>query len=84
MPARRFVHSALAAYEPDGTLAYKAPPVSGRWVWEFEQDSFTTRPAEFRTERRHGGRVEAHVHGTEEAAVVRAVDQAKAAALTTL
>ncbi len=83
VPARRFVHSALAAYEPDGTLAYKAPPVSGRWVWEFEQDSFTTRPAEFRTERRHGGRVEAYVRGTEEAAVVRAVEQARVKALTT-
>ncbi|MEU7584202.1 site-specific integrase [Streptomyces sp. NPDC041068] len=81
MPDREFVHTALASYDPDGALSYESLPVTSRWAWEFEPDSFTTKAAEFRTEFRPGGTTEAHARGINRAAVTRAFEQARADAL---
>ncbi|WP_411143144.1 tyrosine-type recombinase/integrase [Streptomyces sp. x-80] len=81
MPAREFVHSALASHEPDGALSYEPHPVMSRWTWEFEHDGFTTKAAEFRIEFRPGGTTEAHARGINKAAVRRAFEQARMDAL---
>ena len=81
MPDRQFVYSALSSYEADGTLSYEPLPVSSRCTWEFESDGFTTRAAEFRTEFRQGGSIEAHARGINRSAVIRAFEEARAKAL---
>lgn len=81
VPDRQFVHYVMAAYSPDGTLAYEPRPLTSRWTWEFETDSFTTKAAEYRTEHRPGGTTEAYVRGINKAAVNRAYDEARADAV---
>ncbi|WP_234362952.1 hypothetical protein [Streptomyces formicae] len=81
MPDRQLAHAALASYTPDGALSYGPLPVSSRWAWEFEPDSFTTKAAEYRIEFRPNGNTEAHVRGINRAAVRRAYEQACAKAL---
>lgn len=72
IPDRQFVHSVLSSYGPDGIPSYEPLPIAGRWTWEFETDSFTTKAAEYRTEVRPHGTTEAHVRGVNRAAVRRA------------
>lgn len=83
MPDRQFVHHRSAAVSPDGTPAREPGPMVSRWTWEFEPDTFTTKPAEFRTEFRPGpaALTEAHARGTNKFAVSRAFDEAQAEAL---
>jgi hypothetical protein len=75
LPARQYVYSAMASYHPDGSLAYEPPPVSGRWVWEFEVGLFTVQPAQHRRELRPHGGVEVQARGTFRAAVERCFEQ---------
>ncbi|MCM3266352.1 site-specific integrase [Streptomyces thermoviolaceus] len=63
MPHRQFVHFATAAYRADGTLAYEPLPVTSRWTWEFEGDSFTVRAAEHRVGQESVGRPAVHQEG---------------------
>ncbi|MCT9092828.1 hypothetical protein N4G70_28740 [Streptomyces sp. ASQP_92] len=81
MPDRRIVHQALMAYSPDGSISHEFQ--SAAPVWEFQTDSYTTKDAEWRVERRPGpdGLTEAWVRGCSEEAVAEAYVRARQEAL---
>ncbi|MGJ5898316.1 tyrosine-type recombinase/integrase [Streptomyces niveiscabiei] len=69
VPDRQFVHCAMASYNADGSPAFAPFPMTGRWTWEFEADSYTAKAAEYRIERRPRGTIETQVRGVSEEAV---------------
>ncbi len=71
LPDRQFVYTAMAAYHPDGSLAYEPLTPAGRWVWEFEAERFTIRGAQYRREVRPHGGSEIQVRGVIRVAVER-------------
>lgn len=75
MPSRQLVHSATVAYRADGTLAHEPLPVTSRWTWEFEQETFTLSTAEHRTALRPDGTMETHIRGINKAAVREVFDR---------
>jgi len=81
VPDRQFVHCTMASYHADGSLAFTPFPVTGRWTWEFEGDSYTAKAAEYRIERRPRGTIETQVRGVSEEAVAASSLVARAEAL---
>lgn len=69
VPDRQFVHYAMASYNADGSPAFTPFPMTGRWTWEFEADSYTAKAAEYRIERRARGMIETQVRGVSKEAV---------------
>jgi hypothetical protein len=83
-PIRRLVHHAGAVFLPGGSeSAMELPEHWAEQAWEFETDAYTARPAAWRTLRRSGSgqEVEAHVRGTDAAAVAEAFAQARVQAI---
>ncbi|MFB6556604.1 site-specific integrase, partial [Streptomyces sp. NPDC056405] len=83
VPDRRFVYYQWAEFQSDGSPAQPAP-LQSAWIWEFEDDTYTMKLAEWMTGYRADGstNTEAQARGTDEAAVsaafVQACAQAKA------
>ncbi|MDJ1135588.1 tyrosine-type recombinase/integrase [Streptomyces iconiensis] len=73
MPDRQFVHHVTVTY--GGALSRESYPLTSRWTWEFEIDSFTTKAAEYREGPRPGCATEAHIRGINGAAVKRAAEE---------
>ncbi len=83
-PTRRLVHRAVAVFLPGGSeSAAELPEQWAEYAWEFETDAYTARPVAWRTLRRSGSgqEVEAHVRGTDAAAVAEAFAQARVQAI---
>ncbi|MEU5547753.1 site-specific integrase [Streptomyces sioyaensis] len=78
MPDRRFVYYQWAEFQPDGSSAQEPTPLQRAWIWEFEDATFTTKPAEWMTGHRAGrtGLTEAQARGTNREAVQAAFDLA--------
>ncbi|MFE4635488.1 tyrosine-type recombinase/integrase [Streptomyces sp. NPDC056773] len=82
MPDRQLVHYRWAEFQPDGELAHEPPPFRSAWTWEFEPETYTSKPAEWEVGYRPGSEAstEAQVRGVTRSSVVAAFEFACRAA----